>query len=57
MVLMNLDTGITEIDAIADDLSIASSDFQFILERTSIIGQPITLDFSEDMTFQCDDYP
>jgi len=42
-----LSTGITEIDAIADDLSISNSDFQFTLERTSIIGNPITLDFSE----------
>jgi len=42
-----LSTGITEIDAIADDLSISNSDFQFILERTSIIGNAITLDFSE----------
>jgi len=40
-------TGITEIDAIADDLSISNSDFQFTLERTSIIGNPISLDFSE----------
>ena len=31
-------TGITEIDAIADDLSISNSDFQFTLERSSIIG-------------------
>ena len=42
-----LSTGITEIDAIADDLSISNSDFQFILERTSIIGNAITLDFSQ----------
>jgi len=40
-------TGITEIDAIADDLSISNSDFQFTLERTSIIGNAISLDFSE----------
>tara|TARA_B110000285_G_scaffold184449_1_gene209011 strand:- start:103 stop:1056 length:954 start_codon:yes stop_codon:yes gene_type:complete len=42
-----LSTGITEIDAIADDLSISNSDFQFTLERTSIIGNAISLDFSE----------
>ena len=33
-----LGTGITEIDAISDDLSTASSEFQFTLERSSIIG-------------------
>ena len=42
-----LGTGITEIDAISDDLSTASSEFQFTLERSSIIGDPISLDFSE----------
>ena len=40
-----LSTGITEIDAIADDLSTASSEFQFTLERSSIIGDSISLDF------------
>jgi hypothetical protein len=40
-----LSTGITEIDAIADDLSISNSDFQFTLERPTIIGDPISLDF------------
>ena len=39
-----LDTGITDIDAISDSLSIASSDYQLTLEQASIIGQPITLD-------------
>jgi hypothetical protein len=39
-----LSTGIAEIDAITDDLSIASSDYQLTLEQASIIGQPITLD-------------
>jgi hypothetical protein len=42
-----LSTGITEIDAIADDLSISNSDFQFTLERPTIIGDPISLDFSD----------
>jgi hypothetical protein len=41
-----LDTGITEIDAISDDLSTASSEFQFTLERSSIIGQPLTIDIN-----------
>jgi hypothetical protein len=39
-----LDTGITEIDAIADDLSIASSEYQLTLENASFVGQPSTLD-------------
>ena len=38
-------TGITEIDAIEDSLSSASSEYQFTLENSSIIGQPLTLDF------------
>jgi len=48
-----LDTGITEIDAIADDLSIASSDYQFTLENSSIVGQSLTVDnvvFTVDIT-------
>jgi hypothetical protein len=41
-----LSTGIAEIDAISDSLSIVSSEFQFTLERSSIIGQGqlITMD-------------
>ena len=42
-----LSTGITEIDAIADDLSIASSEYQITLENATIIGQPLTLDFDD----------
>ena len=42
-----LSTGITEIDAISDDLSIASSDYQFTLENASIVGELITLDFND----------
>ena len=42
-----LSTGITEIDAIADDLSISNSDFQFTLERPTIIGDPISLTNSD----------
>jgi len=41
-----LDTGITEIDAISDDLSTASSDYQFTLENESIIGQSFTIDIN-----------
>jgi hypothetical protein len=39
-----LSTGIAEIDAITDDLSIVRPDYQLTLEQASIIGQPITLD-------------
>ena len=42
-----LETGITEIDAISDDLSVASSEFQFTLERSSIVGSSVTLDFGD----------
>ena len=42
-----LETGITEIDAISDDLSVASSEFQFTLERSSIVGSTVTLDFGD----------
>lgn len=42
-----LETGITEIDAISDDLSVASSEFQFTLERSSIVGSAVTLDFGD----------
>ena len=42
-----LSTGITEIDAISDDLSIASSDYQLTLENASIVGELITLDFND----------
>ena len=41
-----LDTGITDIDAISDSLSIASSDYQFTLEIESIVGQPLTMDIN-----------
>jgi hypothetical protein len=41
-----LSTGIAEIDAISDSLSIVSSDYQFTLEIASIIGQPITMDIT-----------
>ena len=42
-----LGTGITEIDAISDDLSTASSEFQFTLERSSVVGSAVTLDFAD----------
>jgi len=40
-------TGITDIDAISDSLSVRTSDYQFTLERPSIAGGPITLDFGD----------
>jgi hypothetical protein len=48
-----LDTGITEIDAIADDLSTASSEYQITLENASIVGEELTVDivdFTVDTT-------
>jgi len=39
-----LDTGITEIDAIEDSLSVASSEYQFTLENASIAGEGLTID-------------
>ena len=42
-----LNTGITEIDAISDDLSVDSSEFQFTLERSSLVGIAVTLDFGD----------
>ena len=48
-----LDTGITEIDAISDDLSIASSDYQFTLENATIVGEGLTVDrsYTVDITY------
>ena len=43
----DLETGITEIDAIESALSLVSSDYQFTLERPSIVGGAITLDFAD----------
>ena len=43
----DLETGITEIDAIESALSLASSDYQLTLERPSIVGGLITLDFGD----------
>ena len=41
-----LSTGITEIDALEDSLSIVSSDYQITLEKASIVGELLTLDFN-----------
>jgi hypothetical protein len=41
-----LSTGIAEIDAISDSLSIASSEYQITLEIESIVGQPVTIDIN-----------
>ena len=37
-------TGVTEIDAISDDLSTVTSDYQFTLENASFVGQALSLD-------------
>jgi len=39
-----LDTGITEIDAIEDALSTASSEYQITLENATTVGQSLTID-------------
>jgi hypothetical protein len=53
-----LSTGIAEIDAITDDLSVASSDYQITLEQQSFVGQELTADlifYTLDSTFvTCD---
>ena len=41
-----LETSISEIDAIEDSLSIASSEYQITLENPSIVNQPFSLDFT-----------
>ena len=41
-----LDTGITDIDAIEDSLSIAGSEYQITLERATIVGEGLTVDRS-----------
>ena len=49
----NLDTGITDIDAIEDSLSTSTSDYQLTLEQTTIVGQSLTIDndfFTVDIT-------
>ena len=49
-----LSTGIAEIDAITDDLSVASSDYQITLEQQSFVGQELTADltfYTLDSTF------
>jgi len=41
-----IDTGITTIDAIEDELSTDSTQFQFTLEQPSILGRDLTVDIS-----------
>ena len=41
-----IDTGITTIDAIEDELSTDSTQFQFTLEQPSILGRALTLDIT-----------
>ena len=48
-----LDTGITDIDAIEDSLSIASSEYQITLENASVAGEGLTVDrsYTVDITY------
>ena len=48
-----LDTGITDIDAIEDSLSIAGSEYQITLERATIVGEGLTVDrsYTVDITY------
>ena len=48
-----LDTGITDIDAIEDSLSIAGSEYQITLERATIAGEGLTVDrsYTVDITY------
>ena len=49
-----LETGITEIDAIEDSLSIASSEYQITLENASVVGEGLTVDrssYTSDITY------
>jgi len=47
-----LETGITDIDAIEDSLSIASSNYQITLEKSTITGESLTVDrsYTADIT-------
>ena len=49
-----LETGITEIDAIEDSLSIVSSEYQITLENASVVGEGLTVDrssYTSDITY------
>ena len=39
-----IDTGIAEIDAIEDSLSVSTAEFQFTLEQSSTVGEAFTID-------------
>ena len=47
-----IDTGIAEIDAIEDNLSVSTAEYQFTLEQPSIVGEVLSLDrpFTLDVT-------
>ena len=47
-----IDTGIAEIDAIEDNLSVSTAEYQFTLEQPSIVGEVLSLDrpFTLDKT-------
>jgi len=46
-----LDTGIAEVDAIEDALSIDTLDHQFTLEQTSVYNESIALEFNTNKTY------
>ena len=48
-----LETGIAEIDAIEDSLSIVSSEYQITLENASVVGEGLTVDrsYTSDITY------
>ena len=46
-----LDTGISTIDEIEDDLSTSTNDFQFTLEQSSAYNESIALEFNTNLTY------
>ena len=46
-----LDTGISTIDAIEDDLSTSTNEFQFTLEQSSAYNESIALEFNTNLTY------
>ena len=46
-----LDTGISTIDAIEDDISTSTNEFQFTLEQSSAYNESIALEFNTNLTY------
>ena len=46
-----LDTGISTIDEIEDDLSTSTNEFQFTLEQSSAYNESIALEFNTNLTY------